>query len=683
MASSRPSPPQERRPANSTRKIAPLQPSPIPLQPIENVPAARKESSTAQKPSPKSSRRPGSAHSNQGSSLQFVSITAPSPPTFATDSPAKRQPQGRSHRRTPSVPSQTTFNTFPSRSSPSDYGQSSQSTGSNEAAIPNPSMTDKPAKRTLMEAAPVRERPAKKPKREEPVELPEPHEMPPIEDDGSKPPYSYATLIGMSLLRAPNRRLTLSQIYKWISDTFSYYRNGDSGWQNSIRHNLSLNKAFVKQERPKDDPGKGNYWSIEPGMEAQFLKDKPVRRATMSSTPMPPTTGGKDAGMQTVGTTSMWSLPPPAPPVEPKPQGNAGPSTTNSRSYEPQDLSSDATLPASDPALLEDSGEDEGRAPAVSQAPRSSPPPMLHSSPPVAPPRFFRQGTPSSPSRGMPSSRKRRSGAMNDSGYFSSLESSAMRPQGSGHILTSELDIEPPRIKRGRAEEEIARIRSSSHDISPLRARASRSGQVPAMGTSSPVREEYVNPLPPPLTPVIKFKKPAKPPPSVSPNTNLRNHRRKIQQMVQSPIKNLGLTDEELPWSPAFKIDETTTPSDNLHAQFDIFADPTADVPTPGLSPVKHPGSAQGLTDNALNDITSSSANKRLGLTTTATSASKTRTVDLDESPLKMLDPSPYEPGDDFFSFNFFDDSPTEIDGIDLLQGFQKIGGASRDATCS
>ncbi|KAF8000045.1 hypothetical protein HF325_005894 [Metschnikowia pulcherrima] len=87
-----------------------------------------------------------------------------------------------------------------------------------------------------------------------------------------KPPYSYATLIGMAILSHPEKQLTLSQIYLWISKTFKYYRREDVGWQNLIRHNLSLNKAFFKGEKSKD--GKGHFWCIQPNSEDLFLKAK-------------------------------------------------------------------------------------------------------------------------------------------------------------------------------------------------------------------------------------------------------------------------------------------------------------------------------------------------------------------------------------------------------------------------
>lgn len=114
-------------------------------------------------------------------------------------------------------------------------------------------------------------------------EIPEPKDMPSIVDDGTKPPYSYATLIGMAILRSEERKLTLSQIYKWINETFVWYQT-KSGWQNSIRHNLSLNKAFRKQERPKGDPGKGNYWIVEPGCEFQFVRGRTTKRQQQPST---------------------------------------------------------------------------------------------------------------------------------------------------------------------------------------------------------------------------------------------------------------------------------------------------------------------------------------------------------------------------------------------------------------
>ncbi|KAH6933197.1 hypothetical protein HPB50_013306 [Hyalomma asiaticum] len=65
----------------------------------------------------------------------------------------------------------------------------------------------------------------------------------------SKPPYSYVALIDMVLKDAPGGKLPLSGIYNAIMARFPFYKKEQRGWQNSIRHNLSLNECFVKQER--------------------------------------------------------------------------------------------------------------------------------------------------------------------------------------------------------------------------------------------------------------------------------------------------------------------------------------------------------------------------------------------------------------------------------------------------
>ncbi|XP_031211465.1 forkhead box protein N2 [Mastomys coucha] len=105
----------------------------------------------------------------------------------------------------------------------------------------------------------------------------------------SKPPYSFSLLIYMAIEHSPNKCLPVKEIYSWILDRFPYFATAPTGWKNSVRHNLSLNKCFQKVERSHGKVnGKGSLWCVDPEYKPnlmQALKKQPFSSPQSASLP--------------------------------------------------------------------------------------------------------------------------------------------------------------------------------------------------------------------------------------------------------------------------------------------------------------------------------------------------------------------------------------------------------------
>ncbi|KAI0549446.1 hypothetical protein F4679DRAFT_547206 [Xylaria curta] len=563
-------------------------------------------------------------------------------------------------------------------------------------------------KRTLLEAAPIMEsRPVKKARMHNPS-YPEPRAAyPPTYDDGLKPNHSYAQLIGMAISRAPQKKLTLANIYKWISDNFSFYNAHESGWQNSIRHNLSLNKAFIKQERPKDDPGKGHYWIIQPGMEEQFTKEKPNRKASVVSENMHVLSMAPRPDYAHFETTQYQDGLPALPAVPPVQGAAYLQAISEAPATGATELSSDTTILLSDNACPEDLG-DKVRGPDGAD-PTSLPSPLpaaILSSPPV--PRFAKpeSNTPLG-SRKRPQKRKHASmdasTSVDDSGYISSLESSVLRQQ-SNPFYSSGTKHSRKKGGRGRAEDEIRRLRHSSD--SPTKSRSY--GPMPA--SSSPSR--HFKQMPPPLTPAVKMQPPPMQVASVSPNTNLRAHRAHVSSMFESPLRRVSNISSNIanmtPWSPSFIGDSSSNlfgVNGSCTQEFSFFDEVAVGLagppePSPTKKAPRRPRYDRSQSASVIGDI----ASIRKSITSTPVlgvpsptpalayeSPSKTF-IDM-SSPSKVFLQSPLATNrpslqlskdigwsnfDNAFAPPLFQEDVEETGQLlDIAQGFEKIGGGS------
>lgn len=99
----------------------------------------------------------------------------------------------------------------------------------------------------------------------------------------AKPSSSYVIMIHEALSNSKTGALSLSQIYRAIERRYPYYklRVQTTGWQSSVRHNLSQHDAFTKIERD----GKGWMWGLVP--EVSIEKEKKRRLSPTTMQPQP------------------------------------------------------------------------------------------------------------------------------------------------------------------------------------------------------------------------------------------------------------------------------------------------------------------------------------------------------------------------------------------------------------
>jgi hypothetical protein len=161
-----------------------------------------------------------------------------------------------------------------------------------------------------------------------------------------------------------------------------------------------------------------------------------------------------------------------------------------------------------------------------------------------------------------------------------------------------------------------------------------------------------------------------------------------VQELVNSPVKSYGLYGTEYStWSPAFKWPNSAS-HESHHDCFEVFSD-TA-VSTPALeSPIKPsakrpPGATSSTGANALSDITSGSAKLNTKTPIRAPVLKPSLGAFTPGSPSKGLpnDPVVLADQEELFDFgSFADENSDDNDGVDILKGFQKIGGGALKQT--
>ncbi|KAI0034452.1 hypothetical protein K488DRAFT_83966 [Vararia minispora EC-137] len=117
-----------------------------------------------------------------------------------------------------------------------------------------------------------------------------PFKLPPGPYSLRKPDAPYAALIGQAILASPQHRLTLQEIYDYITIVWPHFKRNETTWMNSIRHVLSTTVVFRKVQR--DRSAGRTLWAIwdediecfaDGGFRKEYCRDMREQKAKQAA----------------------------------------------------------------------------------------------------------------------------------------------------------------------------------------------------------------------------------------------------------------------------------------------------------------------------------------------------------------------------------------------------------------
>ncbi|EPZ33411.1 hypothetical protein O9G_003914 [Rozella allomycis CSF55] len=87
----------------------------------------------------------------------------------------------------------------------------------------------------------------------------------------------------MAIQDSPNKKLRLRDIIAWIEAHYPYFSQKESDWKNCVRHSLSVNPMFFRDDMSVKCGRRGSYWNVKDiPLDAAAMKRRRKMKRKMS-----------------------------------------------------------------------------------------------------------------------------------------------------------------------------------------------------------------------------------------------------------------------------------------------------------------------------------------------------------------------------------------------------------------